>query len=103
MGKTRIIKSLGRVIGNIVIHKILVEHTNKPESIPKLKNEVGTYRENALSIATEFNWNQAEKDRIATEVLKNFTRDMKEYYPDVSYPSSQINNLIDETIKEMID
>ena len=32
MGKNKAIKSIGRVIGNIVVHKITFKYTNNPES-----------------------------------------------------------------------
>ena len=51
MGKNRIIKILGNIIGNIAVHKILVKYTNKPESINHLSEEVATYRDNAIGFA----------------------------------------------------
>lgn len=101
MGKNRIIKILGNIIGNIVVHKILVKYTNKPESIPHLSEEVGTYRDNALETAQEFNWNEKDKSRIKQEALKKFKKDMKRYYSDVKFPINEPEKLIDETIEEI--
>ena len=102
MGKNRIIKILGNIIGNVVCHKILVEYTNKPESIHHLSEEIGTYRDNALEIAQEFNWSDKDKIKIKREALKNFSKRIKKY-EDVKFPISEVKKFIDETIKECIE
>lgn len=61
MGKNRVIKILGGIIGGMVAHKILLKYTNKPESVNHLQSEVSNYRDNALDIANEFNWNEEDK------------------------------------------
>ena len=99
MGKTRIIKILGNIIGNVVVHKILIKYTNKPESVHHLAEEIGTY--NALEMAQEFNWSKEDEDKIKQEILKNFNKRIKKY-KDVKFPISEVNRLIDETIKECI-
>ena len=100
MGKNRIIKILSNIIGNIVVLKILVKYTNKPESISHLSEEVGTYRDSAIETAQEFNWNDKDKSRIKQDALKKFKKDMERYYSDVKFPSNEPEKLIDETIKE---
>ena len=102
MGKNRIIKILGNVIGNIVVHKILIKHTNKPESLNHLESEVDAYRDNALEIANEFNWNKKDLEEIKSEALKKFEKDMKKYYSDVKFPINESDKLIEKTLKEII-
>ena len=102
MGKNRIIKILGNIIGNVAVHKILVKYTNKPESVHYLSEEIGTYRDNALEIAQEFNWNGEDKNKISQEALKNFNKRIKKY-KDVGFPSLEVNRLIDEMLKECIE
>jgi len=46
MGKNSAIKSISKCIGNVVLHKLLVEHTNKPESKNHLENEIIEYSAN---------------------------------------------------------
>ena len=101
MGKSRVIKILGNIIGNVVVHKILVKYTNKPESVHHLDEEIGTYRDNALEMAQEFNWNEKDKNKIKQETLKNFNKRIKKY-KDVKFPILEVNKLIDETIKDCI-
>src|SRR3989344_4354478 len=101
MGKNKIIKTLGNVLGNVIVHKILIKYTNKPESVHYVTEEIGTYRDNALEIAQEFNWNSKDENKIKQEILKNFKKRIKKY-KDVKFPISEVNKLIDETIKECI-
>jgi hypothetical protein len=101
MGKNRIIKILGNIISNVIVHKILIKYTNKPESVHYLAEEIGTYRDNALEMAQEFNWSKEDEDKIKQETLKNFKNRIKKY-KDVKFPISEVNKLIDETIKECI-
>jgi hypothetical protein len=100
MGKNRIIKSLGNIIGKIVVHKILVNYTNKPESVNHLSGEIGAYMDNAIETAQEFNWNEKDKSKIKQDALKKFKKDMERYYPDVKFPSDGIDEIIDKTIAE---
>lgn len=102
MGKNRTLKILGNIIGNIVVHKILVKYTNKPESVSHVKKEVIAYGENASEIAQEFNWNQEDKVQISIESLKKFNNSIEKYYSDVTFPETEVQSLIDETIEDTI-
>ena len=102
MGKNRTIKILGNIIGNLVVHKILIKYTNKPESISHMTKELGVYGENAIEIAQEFNWNDKDKIKIHEEALKKFNHNLGKYYPDVIFPENEVPLAIDETIEELI-
>ncbi len=102
MGKNRTIRILGNIIGNIVVHKIVIKHTSKPESILHMTKEVGVYGENASEIAEEFNWNDGDKLKIHEEALKKFNHNMNKYYSDVTFSENEALFLIDETIDELI-
>lgn len=93
---------MGNIIGNVVAHKILVRYTNKPESVPHLTEEIGTYRDNALEIAQEFNWSEKDKAKIKQESSRNFDKRIKKY-PDVVFPKSEVTKLVDETLRECVD
>ena len=54
MGKNRDIASLIRVIANVVVHEIVAEHTNKPESAHSLNSEVIEYRSKAERASEEY-------------------------------------------------
>lgn len=102
MGKNRIIKILGNFVGNIVVHKILIKYTNKPESIQHLGSEVATYRDNTLEISGEFHWNEQDKEEIKQRALRKFEKIMENNYSDVRFPKDEIKKLIEETIEEIM-
>lgn len=102
MGKNKLIKSLGKRIGNTVIHKILVKYTNIPKSLHYLKSEVNEYRDDIIESSQEFNWNDKDKLEIKSIALDKFKKNMNKYYGDVKFPEEEPENLIDETIKEYL-
>jgi hypothetical protein len=103
MGKKSVIKSLGNVIGNIVLHKILVKYTNKPESLHHLKSEITAYSDNASDLASGFNWNDLDIEEIKQEAYSNFKRDIEKYYPDVKFPEEEAEKLIEETLNDILE
>lgn len=100
MGKNRVIKSMGKIIGNITVHKIVAKYTNIPDSPGHLSSEVVEYRDNALKISKEFNWNSQDKEEIKSEAIRNFQNKMKVKYSDVNFPEEEAEKLLEETIKE---
>jgi len=55
MGKNSVMKSLGKCVGNVALHKILTRHTNRPESIQHLRDEIRDYGEDSAEKARCFN------------------------------------------------
>lgn len=102
MGKNRTIKSLGKNIGNIVTHKITLKFGNKPLSNNHTSSEIETYRDNAMIIAQEFNWNDSDKTKIKLETMKVFKKKMKEKYSHIKFPMEEATKTMDETIKECL-
>jgi hypothetical protein len=101
MGKNKVIKSLGRCIGNVVMHKLLVFHTNKPESKSYLNFEVIEYGVDAFEKAQEFNWNEKDKEEIL-ETARGRVKKLSLTYPDVLYSVEEMENILRETIEEML-
>lgn len=102
MGKNRVIKNLGGVIGGMIAHKILLKHTNKPESVNHLKSEVSNYRDNIQSMADEFNWNEDDKKRIKEEALKSLKSEIKQpHFNNVKFPKEEISEFLEEIIREV--
>ena len=101
MGKNSAIKSLGRCIGNVVMHKLLLLHTNKPESKHHLNAEVVEYSADALEKAQEFNWTKEDKNQIELKASKRIER-LKEYYPDVKFNEEEAKKIILETMNELL-
>ncbi len=101
MGKNSVIHSLGKCVGNIVLHKILELHTNQPESLRHLRDEVRDYEEDTFEKAQEFTWNDGEKEEIQEKALRRF-RNQIAFYPDVSYKEEEVNALLEETIRSLL-
>ncbi|MEK6854987.1 MAG: hypothetical protein AABX73_02080 [Nanoarchaeota archaeon] len=102
MGKKSSIESLTKLIVNVAIHKILVKHTNKPESIGYLEYEIIEYRDIAITKAQEFNWNQEDISKIKTLSLNKLKKEIFKRYPDVNFPIGEAEEIIAETIDDVI-
>lgn len=101
MGKNNSINSLSKVIGSVVIHRLLAKHTHKTESISYLKNEIKEYASNALEKSQEFNWNEEDKLKIMEESAKNVKRIKEIKYPDVSMLDSEIESEVSNFMDEL--
>ena len=102
MGKKSAINSLSKIIANVIIHKILLKYTNKPESVSHLYYEVIEYRNTAISRADEFNWNRLDKEKIKSNALKHFKRKIAKRYGDVKFPIKEAIRILNQTIKEVL-
>lgn len=102
MGKNRDIESLIRFIVNTIAHEIVAKHTNRPESRHFLGAEIIEYRGRADKMALEYNWNVKEKEYIREKALIKIKEKLALKYPDVSYSVKEVENLIDEEIKNLL-
>ncbi len=103
MGKNRVIKSLGKNVGRLVVHKILEKYTNNLEAIEHLKHEITAYRENTKEIAEEYNWSEKNKGEIALEAIGEFEKEMCRDYPDVKFPVEEAEKLVEDTLNEILE
>ena len=103
MGKKSAINSLSKIIANVVMHKILLKYTNKPESVNHLHYEIIEYRDTAISKADEFNWNRTDKQEIKLNALECFKRKMAVKYGDVRFPMKEAIKLLDEAVEEAVE
>ncbi len=100
MGKNSAINSLSKIIGNVVMHKLLLRHTNKPESNDFLKSEIKEYSSNAFEKFQEFNWNSNDLNNIKIKILGRI-RQLSKYYPDISYKEEEATSIAEEIINEL--
>ncbi|MEK6882825.1 MAG: hypothetical protein AABY22_24595 [Nanoarchaeota archaeon] len=98
MGKNSSLKTLGKRIGNIVLHKMLIKYTNKPESISHLINEENEYRAAAIIDAKKFNWNEGDKQELRIIAIGFFENKSIKKYFDVNLPLEEAKTLIDQEI-----
>ena len=82
MGKNSAIRTLGKRVGNVVLHKMLVKYTNKPESRKHLQNEEITYRDSAIKDAKEYNWNKEDYKELKIIAIKFIKNKSSKKYPD---------------------
>ena len=101
MGKNKVIRSLGRCVGNVVMHKLLLLHTNKPESKSYLNFEVEEYGADAFEKAQKFNWNEKDKQEIMIKARERIKK-LSQGYQDVQYSPEEMEKIIEETAKELL-
>ncbi len=101
MGKNSALKTLGRRIGNIVLHKMLVIYTHKPESISHLFHEENEYRAAAIADAKMFHWNDKDKQKLKTAAIKFFKNKSSKKYSDVSLSLKEAEVLINQELKDL--
>ena len=98
MGKDRNRKSLIRLIANTIVHKIVAEHTNRPESKEFLNSEVIEYRSQTEKMSKNYNWNDEAKGIIKEKALEQIKKKMSFKYSDVSFSHEEAEGLIDGEI-----
>jgi len=100
MGKNSSIRSLGKCIGNIVLHKLLLRHTNRPESKKHLRDEIEDYGADAKEKSQEYSWTDEEKAEIEDKAYRR-VKNILEKYSDLDYEESEINSFIQETMEKL--
>ena len=101
MGKKQSIKSLANSIALVSAHKLLIRHTNKPESIKHLKDEVMDYSSDSFDKARQYNWTEEELEEIKSISIKETENRLKKY-PDVPIKESDIPEAVVDTMQELL-
>ncbi len=100
MGKNRIRKIIGGLIAGMTAHKILAEHTNRPESIHHLEIEINNYRENISDIIKKFNWGDIDKEIIKREAERILHNEFKKpHFSDIKFPEEEKDIILDDIIR----
>ena len=103
MGKNRVIKIIADLIAGMVAHKIILKHTNKPESVNHLESEIDNYRGTLTDYLTEFNWNIHDKENIKFEAKKSLSKELKKsHFSDVTFNTKESQELIEKTLNEIM-
>ena len=101
MGKNSALRTLGKRIGNVVLHKMLIKYTNKPESKHHLEHEEITYRDSAIKDAKEYNWSNDDINELNNVALKFLKDKSVKKYPDVTFPMEETKKLVEKEIEGM--
>ena len=102
MGKDRDIKTLIRLLANTVVHQIVAEHTNKPESKHFLSSEVIEYSNQTNNMAQEHNWNEEDKKYIEEKALKMIKDKLSFKYTDINYQEHEAIKKLKEIINNLL-
>ncbi len=86
MGKNSVMNSLGKCIGNVALHKIILEHTIKPESKKHLSYEI---------------WSEFDKEEIKDKAIRRI-KNIITNYPDLKYEDEEAIQFIKETMDEIM-
>ena len=101
MGKNSAVKTLGKRIGNIVLHNLLVKYTNRPESRNYLQSEVLEYSNAAIKDAKEYNWNEKDKEELNLAAVEFIKQKKDKRYPDVNFSIKEAEDLVDKKIQDL--
>ena len=101
MGKNSAVRTLGRRIGNVVLHMLLSRYTNRPESISHLEREEATYRDSAIKDAKQYHWNDEDRKALQQEALAFIEQKAITKYSDVKIPLDEAKALIEAEIKDL--
>lgn len=102
MGKNKVIESLGNLIGNTIVHKVLIRKTSKPESVEHLEAEEIEYRSQAAKKIKSYNWNESDIKLLKEEIKKKFENKFNSKYNDIDISKENVNELIDEEIEQIL-
>jgi len=102
MGKNRVIESLSSLIGNTIVHKILIKETSKPESANHLEFEEIEYRSQAIKKGMLFNWNNDDIKLLKEEITKKIEQKFKNKYSGIEMPKEKLQEMIDEEINQVL-
>lgn len=102
MGKNRTRESLIREVADIIVHEIVIEHTNKPESMHFLESETIEYRHKAKKTSETYNWNTDDKEQVEKKALKLIKEKLAAKYSDVEYSEQEAVSKLSEIIKDIM-
>ena len=98
MGKTSDIISISNSISTTIFHEILIEYSNRPESINHLKKEEVEYRGQSIKKINKKKLNDKDKKLIRNKVIRRIKNRLKTRYSDVIIPQGAIYKKVDEEL-----
>ena len=98
MGKNSALKTLGKRIGNVVLHKLLVTYTNRLKSKSHLQNEEITYLDEAVKDARKYHWNEEDRQTLKIQAAEFIKNKRNKKYADVNFSLDEVEKLVEEEI-----
>jgi len=103
MGKNSDIESISNSLSKTILHKILIEYTNKLESTSHLINEEIEYRGQSMKKIDRRKLNNEDKKKITNKVLKKIINRLKLKYSDINVNIDMIKRRVNEEINSFFD
>jgi len=102
MGKTQDIESISNIIAQATVHKIIPEHTNKPESIEHMKKEEIEYKSQSFKILSRIKCSEKDKKEIKEKVIRKVQNIINSKYPDITIKEEELSNKINQELFEYL-
>ena len=103
MGKNSDIESISNSISKTILHKILIEYTNRLESTNHLTSEETEYRGQSMKKIDRRKLNDEDKKKIKNRVLGKIINMLKSKYSDVNVNKDTIKKIVDEEIDSFLN
>jgi len=98
MGKNSDIESISNSLSKTILHELVIEYGNRPESIPRLKKEAVEYGGQSIKKISKINLNDRDKKVIRDKVIRKIENDLKRKYNDIKVPKEAISKKVDEEL-----
>jgi hypothetical protein len=102
MGKNKDIEIASNILAQAIIHKIVPDYTNKPESIEHMKKEQIEYKTQSFKTLAERNWNEDGKKKIRENVIEKVQNILRLKYPDIIIDKEELLERINIELTEYL-
>lgn len=99
MGKNRNINSATSSISNTVLHEIVYNYTNRPNSRGHLFKESVEYRGQSNKKILKISFTESDLIKIKQKCLEKIKNDLSKKYPDIKVPDSKIREKLKEEMQ----
>ncbi|MBI2630232.1 hypothetical protein HYW76_03955 [Candidatus Pacearchaeota archaeon] len=99
MGKNSDIESISNSISKTILHELLIEYTNKPESLNHLEKEEIEYRGQSIKKIDKAGIDEEDQKIIRIKVVNKIANRLKIRYPDILISGDVIEKKVDEELK----
>lgn len=103
MGKNSDIESISNSLFNTILHKILIEYTNKQYSISHWVNEEVEYRGQSMRKIDRRKLNDEDKKEIKEKIIKKIINRLNDKYNDVKISQDIVVEIIHKEINLFFD
>jgi hypothetical protein len=103
MGKNNNLTSIANSLAITILHELVLEHTNKPESKTHLQKEYIEYRGQSIKKINRQKLNEKDKALLKEKIISKIQNKLNIKYPDIKIPSKEITKKINESLLYLFD